>query len=414
MQINVTVIIPVYNMQKYLRACLDSVVNQSVAGLEIITINDGSTDDSLEILKEYAAVYRNIYIYTQKNQGQAAAKNYGITHAKGKYVLFMDPDDYYPNNECIEKMYELSQEGNYDMCGGIMLHDNNGSIEVTDKSIVDAYYTNKMVNIYEYPDIYHYPRFMFKREFLIDNNLLFPLYKRYEDPPFTLNALCIAKNFYATNYEVYVYRIGYKKIQYTKDLCLDVLKGIKDVVQICLDNHIDIIYNKLLYRISKDYTVPIYKYLYCGFEEIDSIVKQIFDMLQVWDKNNTITYDQVRILKEESLKQYNQIKNILKGNNKIILYGAGGITKIFLESFAEYSSNIEGIAVTKNAEKIKVENMIVRNIEQYEQNDQNLVIVTTLEKYHKEIKKHLIDLGFHRIIIPDISKIRLADSMIND
>lgn len=415
MQFKVTVIIPVYNMQKYLRTCLDSIVNQSIDELEIIAINDGSTDNSLEILNEYAAIYSNIHIYTQNNQGQAVAKNYGISQAKGKYLLFMDPDDYYPNNECIKKMYELSQEGTLDICGGIMLDDNNGSIEITDKNIADAFYTNRIVNIYDYPDIYHHQRFMFKTEFLIKNSIFFPRYRRYEDPPFTLKALFKAKNFYAADIEVYVHRIGYKKTQYPIDVCIDVLKGIKTVVQLCLDYDIDIIYNKLLHRISKDYTVPIYKYLYCGHEEVDAIVAEIFIMLNKWGQGNDISREQVKLLKKNSIEEYERIKRILTEKNKIILYGAGGITKIFLDLYSKYTSNIIGLAVTRNAKKIYFEDYEVKEIDEYKDFCKDaMVIITTLEKYQNEIKANLIELGFDNILIPNISGLRLADAILSE
>lgn len=415
MQFRVTVIIPVYNMQKYLKTCLESIVNQTLDGLEIIAINDGSTDNSLDILNEYAAKYSNIYIYTQRNQGQAVAKNYGISNARGKYILFMDPDDYYPHNECIQKMYELSQKGNFDIYGGIMLDDNNGSMETTDKNIADTFFTNRIVNMHEYPDIYHHQRFMFKKEFLKKNSIFFPAYKRYEDPPFTLKALCIAKKFYATDIEVYVHRIGYKKTQYPIDVCIDVLSGIRDVVRICLDNHIDILYSKLLYRISKDYTVPIYKYLYCGFEEIDTIVKEIFGMLNKWERRNDISRERVSLLKKDSIEEYEQVKRILMGKNKIILYGAGGITKIFIDLYSKYTSNIIGLAVSKNAKKINFEGYEVKEISEYKGFcKEAIVIITTLEKYQNEIKIHLTELGFDNILVPDISGLRLAEAILDE
>jgi len=90
----VSVIIPVYNVAPYIRKCLDSLVNQTMSELEFICINDSSTDDSLEILNEYAAKDCRFVIITQENKGQGVARNNGIKIAKGEYIAFVDPDDW--------------------------------------------------------------------------------------------------------------------------------------------------------------------------------------------------------------------------------------------------------------------------------------------------------------------------------
>ena len=92
--IKFSVIIPVYNSSEYLRKCLDSLVNQKFNDIEIIVVNDGSTDDSEKIVREYVSKYNNINLYTITNHGQAYARNYGFSKANGEYVAFVDSDDY--------------------------------------------------------------------------------------------------------------------------------------------------------------------------------------------------------------------------------------------------------------------------------------------------------------------------------
>ena len=94
MQPKVSVIIPVYNVEKYLRQCLDSVVNQTLKDIEIICIDDGSTDNSLNILKEYAQKDNRIKIISKKNGGLSSARNAGLKFATGEFVGFVDSDDY--------------------------------------------------------------------------------------------------------------------------------------------------------------------------------------------------------------------------------------------------------------------------------------------------------------------------------
>ena len=89
-----SIIIPVYNVAKYLKQSLDSVINQTFTDVEIICVNDGSTDESLSILNDYASKDSRFVIISQANQGQGVARNNAIKIAKGKYLLFLDPDDW--------------------------------------------------------------------------------------------------------------------------------------------------------------------------------------------------------------------------------------------------------------------------------------------------------------------------------
>lgn len=89
----VTVIVPVYNVEKYLAECLDSICAQTLKNIEIICINDGSTDLSGDILAQYAARDSRIFVLNQENQGQSAARNNALDLARGKYISFVDSDD---------------------------------------------------------------------------------------------------------------------------------------------------------------------------------------------------------------------------------------------------------------------------------------------------------------------------------
>lgn len=100
----ISIIIPVYNSEKYLRECLDSVVGQTISDIEIICVNDGSTDGSLEILKKYAVKDERIRIIDKENEGSVSARNAGIIEARGEYVGFVDSDDWI-EKDMYERMY---------------------------------------------------------------------------------------------------------------------------------------------------------------------------------------------------------------------------------------------------------------------------------------------------------------------
>ena len=112
--IKVSVIIPVYNVEKYIAKCLDSLVSQTLKDIEIIVVNDGSPDNSQSIIDKYVRKYENIKSYTKKNGGLSDARNFGIKYATGEYISFIDGDDYI-NMSMFEKMYNKAIDEDLDI-----------------------------------------------------------------------------------------------------------------------------------------------------------------------------------------------------------------------------------------------------------------------------------------------------------
>ena len=403
-------------MEAYLEECLDSIVCQTIDSLEILAINDGSTDGTLDILTNYAKKYKNIIIHTQLNQGQAVAKNYGILNANGEYVVFMDPDDYYPDRDCLQKLYECAVQYDVPICAGLMFNDVNGCKSITDKDVADKYYKNMLVDVREYNDIYHHQRFIFRREFLINNNILFPEYRRYEDPPFTINALSKAKFFYGMDVPVYVHRIGYKRVKLSIDNCIDIMKGIGDVIEICKDNYLDKVYERVLKGIIQSNIIPFYGYTFSGNEELDKAFERTNSLLMQWKGKefSQITKENVIKMRKKCLKNYKKIYNILTRSEKVLLYGAGGITNNFLDIFSNCTNNIIGIAVTATEKKYSIGSYKVSSIDDYVDLVQELVVmITTLEKYQDEIYDNLLKKGFSNIVKVDIRQLYLAETILD-
>ncbi len=109
----VSVIVPVYNVEKYITKCLDSLVNQTLEDIEIIVVNDGSKDGSKDIIKEYEKNYSNIVYVEKENGGLSDARNFGLKYAKGDFIAFLDSDDYV-DNTTYEKLYKKAIEDNSD------------------------------------------------------------------------------------------------------------------------------------------------------------------------------------------------------------------------------------------------------------------------------------------------------------
>ena len=193
-----SVIIPVYNVENYLRECLDSVINQTLKDIEIICVDDGSTDNSLEILKEYAAKDKRITLLTQTNQKQGAARNNALNIAKGEYVMFVDSDDYVDLSAC-EKLYSRCRELDLDMLSyGGTNFDND-----TRESLPSPYYEFKYLpadwdeEVFNYKDCISFLTKMavttwltiYKRSFLKKNNIFFPEKLYFEDNVFFIKAV---------------------------------------------------------------------------------------------------------------------------------------------------------------------------------------------------------------------------------
>lgn len=128
-EVKASVIIPVYNVEKYLKECLDSVIGQTLNDIEVVCVDDGSTDGSLKILQEYAEKDGRIKVVSQQNKGAGAARNYGFTLAKGKYIYFMDSDDYC-DRDLLQKTVNTAEETGADIVAfHYSIFDEQGNVE---------------------------------------------------------------------------------------------------------------------------------------------------------------------------------------------------------------------------------------------------------------------------------------------
>lgn len=107
----VSVIVPVYNVNMYLRRCLDSILNQTFSDFELILVDDGSTDNSLEICEEYSKADKRIRVYSKVNEGVSVARNFGVSKAEGDYIIFIDSDDFV-SDQFLERLYSACVDNN--------------------------------------------------------------------------------------------------------------------------------------------------------------------------------------------------------------------------------------------------------------------------------------------------------------
>ena len=215
--IKVSIIVPVYNVGKYLSECMDSLINQSLKDIEIICVNDGSTDNSLEILEEYAKKDSRVKVLSIENSGVSIARNYGIQYARGKYIGFVDSDDYV-DELMYEKLYISCEQNNLDLaiCKISLFDDETREINNEmdyynlnvftgfDKKIFNSDDTKPFtfnINIYAYNKLY-------KRTLLTDNSIEFPPNIIFEDEVFFIKTYMYAKRISIINEFLYYYRIN--------------------------------------------------------------------------------------------------------------------------------------------------------------------------------------------------------------
>lgn len=187
----VSVIIPVYNAERYLARCLDSIIAQSLKGFEIIAVDDGSSDGSAEILRQYSARHGNLQIKTQVNQGISAARNAGIGDAMGKFVMFVDNDDTV-NEDYLASFVSAIEDSNCEIIYG------NGFNEIKDGKKTQKIYRKN-------PEWLFVPPWqkIYRREFLQEKAIKFPKTKLGEDIYFNVIALSKAQQIGRIDYTGY-------------------------------------------------------------------------------------------------------------------------------------------------------------------------------------------------------------------
>lgn len=217
-EIKISIIIPVHNAASYLEQTLNSLVHQSLKEIEIICINDGSTDGSLDILKTFSKQDNRIKLINQINKGIGLSRNLGISLSRGEYIAFVDADDFVTEST-YEKAYSKALENDYDvvMFGFHCLLDDGSDIHPDVKKYFDIaslFESEAIPDIFNYKDIkknilrksWNIWNKLYKAEFIKKNRLEF-LNTYFQDSPFYLETLVIAEKIGFLNEKLYTYRL---------------------------------------------------------------------------------------------------------------------------------------------------------------------------------------------------------------
>ena len=287
--IKLSVIIPVYNAEEYLDTCLNSIVNQTLNEIEIICIDDCSTDNSLEILYDFASRDERIKIISlNKNHRQGFARNRGIKLSKGNYIAFVDSDDWIDLNT-FECSYNLAKKNNLDLILFKLINFDDTSDKYFETDYYNMNFFNNEKEIFNYKNIsnkiFSIPvgpvNKIYKSSLLKENDIYFPEeYSMFEDNPFSHNAFLSAKRCSFIPKHFYYRRVhGNSTMQNKNKKMLDIVSILNEVISVFIDHNLfnefsHILFNhkisviKMWYgKIDDEFKIDFYKCIKEDFEK---------------------------------------------------------------------------------------------------------------------------------------------------
>ncbi|AJD04379.1 glycosyltransferase family 2 protein [Campylobacter lari] len=332
----VSIVVPIYNVEKYLRQCLDSISIQSYSNLEIILVNDGSTDSSLDIANEYACKDSRVKIINQKNKGAGYSRNVGLKCSSGTYIMFFDSDDYmeeYAINLMIKKATEMEAE--------IVIAKSNDYYNDTKetkklKSIDDNFITKPVFSaednckyIFNFCTAWAWDK-LYKKSFLTQNNIFFQNLSVSNDMFFTLYSLSLAKNIcIIDDYMFYHRRNVYSSLSNSRDKTpLECFKAIYKLRDVLMEK-------KEYDKFEQSFINYIIKYLIWHSNSLKNESKilvllytkiYIFKMFHILEKNENYFYDRSYYTWIHFVNNWtvsDKVNNICENYEDLLIYAVG-------------------------------------------------------------------------------------------
>lgn len=346
----VSIIIPVYNAEKFLEECLDSAILQTIKDKEIICIDDGSHDNSYSILQKYQEQYSNMKIFKQENKGAGEARNLGLQKAVGKYVSFLDADDFYLDANALEKMVDTCEKNQVQSCVGL--------IKMFDGDLVEDFYlykdlfengkncNGKIMRFEDHQDDYGYTSYIFLMEVIKKNGILFPPYRRYQDPPFLVKYLTSIKEYMVLPIDFYGYRFSNAARKRKGRNIEDLLKGIRDNALLAREYQLNELKKILIYRIVDEYLSWI---INGANDEGLGLLREIQEVLFGGNSKE----DGIGDVQENSFEIVRAIAaGNLRGNNLGVYFEKKGITNVAVYGLGHYGRM--AVSEIRKSESVKI------------------------------------------------------------
>lgn len=433
----VSVVVPVYNVEKYLEQCLDSIVNQTLEDIEIICVNDGSTDSSYDILKRYEKMDSRIKVISKEDTGYGHTINIGVEAASGKYIAIIDSDDFAETN-MMEKMYEAAELYQVDAvkCNYYQYYNGENTYVENLKGLPynEAFCPIENLDIFMVDATTH---FVWNRKLFTEQKL-----RLNETPGASFQD--VSFQFQIFFYAEKVALLKEALIHYRTDNENSSVNNTKKIFCICDEfEYIDSIINnskadmKILYPYLAQNKYRTYKWNYFRISEeyqyaflvkwcdtlhkdyaMDILKEELFST-EEWDEINTIIknrdqffditakYSYLKGLTEQIINNIiyiEALKKYIKESKDIIIYGCGSVgEKIAASVVDQINLTIHCFAVTDaDCQKEKTKNGIpivsVTNLkERYPA--ETLIVLTVSDKYTRSVLKMIHEQGYNKIII---------------
>lgn len=433
----VSVIVPVYNTEKYLRKCMESLVKQTMQNIEFICVNDGSTDKSLQILEEFASYDSRVKIISKSNSGYGDSMNTGLAHARGEYIGIVESDDY-ALPDMFSALYKEASEKKAD----IVKSNYNSFSEKEglhfEESLSGIKY-HKIFCAYDDPKILGATlsiwSALYRRKFLEEEGILFNTSPgaSYQDVSFVIKALLSAKKIICIPEAYLCYRCDnenssvkspkkvfcimeefhliYKYIyEKEKDNMLPIIEPIKFEHYLGNNNRIDSVYqyaflDRMQKELQEDYKNGCMNKAYWT-DDSWKIMMQIKSDMDNYFESVNIDYLNKYVLKEYTLNHCLAdlgAEYILRNAKKIIIYGAGTYGNKVLDNIQKINT-VFGFAITeKTADTPKeIKGIPVFEIQELQEYvDESVVVVAIKKRNQIPVLKLLKEMGYHTVLSVD-------------
>jgi len=412
----ISIIVPVYNTERWIEESLFSVISQSIRDFEIICINDGSTDKSKKILEKFAYLDNRIVIIDQENKGLAATRNEGLNFAFGKYILFLDSDDMF-QNDTFKELLNIAIKENLEVIyfDAYLLFMRGMAY---DKNRVNYYRRKKSYGHMSgkdlFSNIYLKERFsdsaclmMINRIWLNNNKIKFIEGIIYEDSIFSIQVMMKAKHSFHINKQYYIYRIRANSIMSSELKPINLYSriiGYKELIKLYENEKFSNYQKKALFKFIK----KIEKHIQYLKKVMNENEWKFFS-----EKKNISNYEKILLILVSEVvfneKKYKSSKYLeylwkLFNSNNIEIYGIGtNCIRLFnLFNFINKTESIKGFVVPSptSTSVIKGKNIKIINDKKNIKKINSKIILVSEKKNKKEIKK-LNEMGYKNIIILD-------------
>lgn len=295
----ISIIIPTYNSSKYIKECLDSINIQNYDNYEVIIVDDGSIDGTVDIINEYVSLNNRFKLFIKENGGVSSARNYGLTKVTGDYILFVDSDDYLNDENVLDLL--INNIKGFDVIRFNNYFNNNEITHINSLNLKDEYdnsvdfINDTLTNNKAYS--WYLWQYLYKKE--LWNDIRFPEGKIFEDTSTIYKVLLKSNNIKVINEGLYVYRYNNESLskKITYKICLDML----DVIETTINdiNSLDIPYNTkelLLNNVSIGYISVVNALGFLNKEENNKLIKLLNDKKYLLDNCHYGNYSFIKNL----------------------------------------------------------------------------------------------------------------------